>query len=390
MRALALLVLLCTGAARAQPPEALDALVITSASDEARAERWRAWLARSGGPTATLVEAAEQAEPVGSFDPARLEALVEIEELILRARSLTARLREAEALRFLARAERLALSVLDVPGAAAWYAEVELAIALSATQAELPALAAAALGRAALVDPSRAILAGEAHPDLVERSQVAIRASVTAPRGSFELSASAPRATAYLDDHELGSLPRRVEAPIGQHVLRVEAPGRAPWARVIEVLEGPRAPVEVQLAPTARLRLAGAIEGDAAAGRLDAVTSGLRAWGAAAPRTVVLSAAGERAIGVVCAPACDEARMLSNEEPVERFAAAPSAPVDRALAWLGSREPRVPPPPGREWWQEWYVWAIVGAVVTAGAAATAAVAAQPSGEPPVVVIVHPP
>jgi hypothetical protein len=219
-------VLIAALLALSSPSAAQDVLVVVeNGSPEARSRSWRERVeAELGTPLTTLSAWAASSEPVDSVTPDRLEVLARIDELVVRARESAVRLEERDALQSLARAEELAIQHLDVPGMAAWYAEIELAIALTAAQAELGGLADAALSRAASVDPSRAVQVGEARPELVERSRAALRALATGPRGRFEVSASVPGARAYLDDRLLGSLPRAVEAARGTHVLRIEAP----------------------------------------------------------------------------------------------------------------------------------------------------------------------
>jgi hypothetical protein len=227
----------------------------------------------------------------------------------------------------------------------------------------------------------------EAPPAVVERVATILAAVARRPRGSFRVTSSAPGARVFLDDREIGSLPRIVRAPVGTHVLRVEAPGRSPWGRVFDVLEGRRPPVVVELAPDpiaiAGRRLTDAarsFDGSSASRQLAAL--GLdTAW------LVWVGAASEdRALLARCdRNGCEPTRRLALEEvPFIMPAVAGSTsetPGDEALAaqdrlWLRERLAPPPPPAPLAWYERWYVWGGVG-VALAAIAAAIAVSAQP-------------
>jgi hypothetical protein len=373
--------------------------VVIVVDDGAPDDRARAWrervLAALGVEPGSVAEWSAAAEPVDTVEPDRLAALGEIESLLVSAHRAATRLEEGDALRRLARAEATALRELTIPGMAAWYAEVELAIARTAAQAGLTGLADAALRRAASVDPTRTVRAAEARPELVERSEAAVRAAVTGPRGRFELRADAESARAFLDDHPLGALPRVVDAPVGPHVLRVEAPGCRSWARIVEVFEGERAPVEIRLAPTAARTHAEGADRAARGGHAGRLEAQLRALRSLAPPAVWMlwigSGPADRAIAVRCteggcaAPRRLEPRSLSalDEEPLARWTASSLA---SALAWLDARPETASV--AEPWWERWYVWVAAG-VVMAAAAAAIGVAAQPRGPGPLQIEIDP-
>jgi hypothetical protein len=377
-------------AAQARPAALV---VVDTGAPEARARRWRERVAAALAAEPIALEAwARSRQPVGTFAPPRLAAVGRIQRLLVEAKAAAARLREREALIRLARAEALAERHLDVPGMAAWYAEVQLAVALTAAQAGLEGLSEAALRRAASVDPERGVQAAEARPEVVARARAAVRAAVTGPRGRFEVRADAPGAVVTLDDEVLGPLPRTVDAPVGPHVLRVDAPGHRGWARVVTVFEGERPSVHVRLAPTELTLRVRRLRAAARAGDAAAVASQLAALGPGAPRVWLLwPGAGpeERAVLVGCEPGrCGAVRRLEGPVvPAAPRVGAPSGDLATALRWMdeAARRPVERAPP---WWERWYVWAGVGAVVAAGVAA-AVVAAQPDGEGPWNLVVDP-
>jgi hypothetical protein len=287
-------------------------------------------------------------------------------------------------------AESLAEQHLDVPGMAAWYAEVQLAIAIVAAQSDAQGLSAAALLRAASVDPRREVRAAEARPEVVELGREAARAAATRPRGRFEVRADAPGAVVSIDDRGMGRLPRRVEVPVGPHVLRVDAPGRRSWARVITVFEGDRPTVDVVLAPTPLLSAALRLEGAATAGRVDEVAMQIGALVAedAEPPTLWLLYAGsdehDRAVVVGCdRGGCGGPQRLRGDEPVRLELDGTVTGLSGALSWLRSDAPDVPPPTDPPWFERWELWVGVGLALAAGATAIG-VAAQPQGPAPAV------
>lgn len=346
--------------------QAQSSLIVVASSDEGHARTWSERIGPELGETASLAEWARRATPVDSVDPARLAALSEIEALLLRARALSARFAQREglqALRLLAQADELAQQSLDVPGAAAWYAEVQLATAIVATQVGHLGLAQASLRRAASVDPGRAVLLGEAHPDVVSRARAAIASAITGPRGRFEVRTSAAGAVAFLDDHALGSLPLRTDASVGPHVLRIEAPGYLPWARIVEVLEGNREPMSVELSPSPWIARAEHVEAAARAGDRRELRTLLRDWSGLTVWLLWASGRG-RAVVVPCrAAGCAEAYLL--DQASARIANAESAEPHVALSWMSEIEHHIVR--STPWWEEWWFWTAVGSVLALGA-----------------------
>lgn len=385
-----ILVLGASGAASAQ--ERAVVVVVDDAAHTGRARAWQRRLEEGlGAPSASLTEQSRARSPVGTAPPEALSALVEIEALLVSARASAARLEERRALTELTRAEALARRSLALPGIAAWYAEVQLALAITAAQAGQAGLADAALRRAASVDPSRVVQAAEARPDLVERSRAAVQAAITGPRGRFEVSAGVEGARVFLDDRPLGALPRVVEATVGAHVLRVDAPGHASFAQLVEVLEGERAPIAVELAPTSEHAAALRALAAAREGRARAVADALGALGGSVSVWLVWAGAGarDRAVAVRCArEGCDPPRRLERERVAEQLAAAPAgADLPESLAWMdeASRVEVTQEP----WWERWYVWVGAGAILAAAVAAIVAIVAQPDGPGPLGVTVVP-
>ncbi|HJL18815.1 MAG TPA: PEGA domain-containing protein [Sandaracinaceae bacterium LLY-WYZ-13_1] len=366
--------------AERERPSAL--VVVETGAPEATARRWRRRVEDALFGTVSLEDWARGTQPAGTVTPDRLEVVERVQRLLVRAKGHAARLRERDALADLARAEALAERHLEIPGMAAWYAEVQLAVALTAAQAGLEGLSDAALRRAASVDPGRGVQAAEARPEVVARGRAAVRAAVTGPRGRFEVRADAPGAMVFLDDRALGPAPRIVEAPVGPHVLRIDAGGHRGWARVVTVFEGDRPPVVVRLAPTARTQAARRARDAARAGRPEAVAAALAELGPRAPRVWLLwPGAGprDRAVLMGCEPGgCGAVRRLDGDAPVAVPTLGESAADDAlAAAHRWSAAPDGDGEPAPPWWERWYVWAAVGAVVGAAAAAVGVVAAQP-------------
>lgn len=384
-RLLLTLALALPSAARAQ-----DVLVVDpdGASEEAVA-RWRARLeAALEGEPADLEAWARAREPIATVPRERLSILSQIEQLLVGARHARSRFRERAARELLARAESLASRNLDVPGMAAWYAEVQLAIAITAAQVGEPVLSEAALRRAASVDATRTVQPAEAHPDVVARARSIARAAATAPRGRFEIRCDAAGAVGFLDDVSVGPLPATVEAAVGPHVLRVDAPAHRGWASLITVFEGDRPAVEVALSPTPELAAARRAEAAARAGDLDALVGTLGTL--ADPPSVyrLLPGAGplDRALLTTCAASGCRGPMELEGAALDGPLAASTA---EGLRWLAERPAVVVDT--TEWWEQWYVWAGVAAVVAAGIVAGVAVgvAQDQSTPPPLILIVDP-
>lgn len=333
-----------------------------------RVARWTERVRDAVGEPVELEARVLAASPAGTVAPERLEVLTAIESLLMRSRAARAQLQEADALRALAQAESLVERALDVPGIAAWYAEVQLAIAVTAAQAGQRGLSEAALRRAASVDPSRVVQAAEARPDVVALARQVRRSRATAPRGRFEVRSDAPGAQVAVDDEALGSLPRRVELPVGPHLVRVDAPGHGSWASIVQVREGDRPALEVALSPLPPLERAHRAERAAAAGDAGALRRSLAGWDAAPRVRMVWAGEGERdrALAQACeAEGCGAVQRLDAADwPV------PLAGVDTtdgdlagALQWLG--EPlgpgSIPDVPLHERWELWV--GLVGALL---------------------------
>lgn len=304
---------------------------------------------------------------------ARIEALAEVERLLSYARARAAEMDEDAALSELARAASLADDLGDVPGVALWQAEVQVRIGITAAQAGLAALSESAFRRASALDPARQLQSAEAPPGVVERFERAARARARSPSGRFLVRANVPGAEVYLDDVPQGAAPARVQAVVGRHVLRVEAPGYRGYGAGIDVLEGERSAIDVLLSPTPALDDAARLAHAAERGDYPAAVralSGLDREAPPAPTLLVLesSADGSRGLLVRCRTSgCNVPLRLepSTGAGAPSLAALPHAPAsDRELkdarAWL---EPMPVQP--QEWWQRWYVW---GGVAIAGAA----------------------
>ncbi len=214
-----------------------------------RVEGWRRAV-RSHGATAL-----QEVAPAPPTTPrAQVQVFGEVSELLLRARVAAGNLDEAQALALLVRARELVEDHAHVPGASRWLAEVETSIGTVALHAGMTSVGGAALARAVSLDPSRRLYRGEALPAVVARSQELAAEHATAPEARFEVRADAAGARVYLDDRFVGDAPAEVRATVGRHVLRIEAPGRRPWGRAIDVTVGWRLPVVVRLVPTSRQR----------------------------------------------------------------------------------------------------------------------------------------
>lgn len=362
-------------AAPAEAQEGARLMFVRPAGAGAEGEAWRAALgARLAGaqaPESLELWATDLAGDAGAIRAERVEALAAVEALLVEARREAAALREGAALSRLAQAERIAEAHADLPGAARWIAEVETAIGIVAAQAGMDALAESALARAATLDPSRGIRAAEAPPDVVARAERIARAVATGPEGSFEVAASSPIARVWLDDVDLGAAPRVVRAPVGRHVLRIEAPGYLAFGRVIDVIEGERPAVPVRLAPDPIVRAARVLEeavGGADYAAVPGAIAGLAAAGADVASVIVLEIGEgprERALLVECAAQCDVSRVEREEDGVQLARA--DASLAGSRVWLRDPLPGpIVPPPGPAWWERWYFWAGVGAILIAG------------------------
>jgi hypothetical protein len=266
-----------------------------------------------------------------------------------------------------------------------FYAELQLQLGVSAAHSGLLSLADAAFARAASLDPSRALLAGEAAPEVVSLAQRAFERVAGAKQGTLHVVANVSSAQVFIDDRALGAAPLSLRVASGLHVLRVEAEGHAPYARVFDMLEGERPPWQLVLSPDpfalALHALAAAREGQAArdievaCARLFELESGLE-----------LLVFGQRAAQRGWFARCERAACsigsyanLDGESPaLQRVDKLASSTLTDARAWLtpersvvAATQAAAPP-----LWQRWYVWAAAGAAVVA-AGLWAGVATQP-------------
>jgi hypothetical protein len=319
----------------------------------------------------------------------RIEALSEIEARLYEARRLVALLEEGAALRQLVRARTIAEQHADVPGSAAWLAEVELAIGITAAQAGLDSVSDAAFARAATLDGLRGLRAAEAAPSVVVRAQAIAQAVANRATGSFEISSDAPGTRVFFDDSVLGFAPLVVRAPVGTHLLRMEAPGRLSYGRVLEVQEGQRPSLRIRLAQDRVLSMVERVMADGAAARYDAA---LEALGPLETEGIAIAAIGwleigsrgfARALLTVCRrEGCTPTQrlVLGEQRPALRVsgelraAAAIKTDLPAHRVWLRARHG---PPVSSRWYQHWAVWAF-GAGLSA--AALAALVALTGGE----------
>jgi hypothetical protein len=361
-----------------------QAMLFFKDGEPADAAAWRARLAPHVGEQLVDDPSSWAARAVAGVEAERLRPLAHIEELLARARSEAATLAEDRALGTLAEAAREAEQLGDVQGAAQWNAEIQLSIGVTAAQAGMSALATEAFRRAATLDPQRALLSAEAPPRVVELyANVARQVAVSAP-GEFEVQVSAPEARVYLDDVARGLAPVRVRAPIGRHLLRVEAPGHRPYGTFIDVLEGVRPPLRVRPAHGPALEAVAVLERAARAGEYSAVVAALVALERAGVTVPVLvlesSERTGRALLVRCEPAgCRAPVRISRGALPAAIAAAPLNVTQLANGrrWLVHEQawtaPQVPAP----WWQRWYVWGGLAAAAGIAAAVVAWSVSQP-------------
>ncbi len=377
--------------------EPVDVLVLHSETGGARSERWSrdvsAALGRAGVRASS--DATGWARSVGAregtLDPQRVAALDEVAALIGEARAEAARLREGPALARLARAAQLVEAHADVPGSAAWAAEVWTATGVIAAQAGLSQLADVALARAATLDPRRGVRAAEASPEVVARAAGIARAAATGPTGNFEVVAAVEGARVLVDDGDVGAAPRRVRLAVGRHVVRVEAPGHRPFGQVVDVLEGERPPMVVRLAPDPAVLAAEALERAAQHADAPSIVAALAAIdraGLTPPRVLFVEAGDgprDRARLRDCtASGCEAALGLERDALPQRLRWARAMDQARVEArpddaWIGAAQDVVVPPAATPWYARWYVWTIAGAVVAG--AVTAGVLAQDPGPP---------
>jgi hypothetical protein len=324
---------------------------------EAARDRLEA-LARSRGRDVVSEGDHARAVPPVGFDAERVEALGVALAGLERARSLARRLEDRQALGTLARTRDRLDAFLDLPGASRWAAEVEVGIAIVAHQAGDSSLAARSIRAAATLDPARSIGSAEAPPALVARARAIAEEIAGGPRASFLLVVDAVDARAYVDEARLdpvdapeGRSAFRVVTSVGEHVLRIEAPGRRVYARRFEFYEGERPEVSIRLAQDPRaLAMSRAIaagrRGDleAVGDELATVGPGPAIWVGTASRT------GARSLFARCeAGSCEAPERLEDGRVLPSAAGAGTEWLDDStlstdsrvdLAGAGSARPR--------------------------------------------------
>lgn len=319
---------------------------------------------------------------------AELVPLRQVEELLATARKSAADLDEGGALRSLAKAQRLAWDALSVPGAAAFCAEVELQLAVTAAQAGRWELAADSLARAARLDGPRRLLAAEASPEVVALADRVFRDAAAGAEGELPIDVDAEGARIFVDDVDRGLAPQRVRMRVGTHALRIEAAGRLPYHARIEVAQGLRPAQRFVLAPdpraVAKARVRASLNADAAT--LEQTTSALLS---AAPELrgvawIERDARSTRRLIQRCdAHGCSEPVRVERDRALPRrairltgetlFAARAWLRDDARIAHASARTADAP------WWSRWYVWTAATAIVIgASAAAVVANEAAPS------------
>jgi hypothetical protein len=318
--------------------------------------------------------------------PSDLAPLRQVEELLGTARTRARDLDEDGALRSLAQAQRLAWDALAVPGAAAFCAEVELQLAVTAAQAGRWDLAADSLARAARLDGPRRLLAAEASPEVVALADRVFRDAAAGSEGEIPISTDAERARIFIDDVDRGVAPQRVRMRVGTHALRIEAEGRLPYYSRIEVAQGVRPAQRFFLAPDpralAKTRVTAALAADSAT--LTAATSALLT---AAPELIAIvwvesdSRSTRKLIQRCGIAGCDEPVRVEHARLEQRPTMRLTPETLRAArTWL-HRDARVALASERAsetaWWRRWYVWTVATAIVV-GASAAVAVASEPA------------
>lgn len=311
-----------------------------------------------------------------------LTRLNDIDAAMALARRATVALREDEALRMLARAEQLLLDTLELPGAAEHYAELQLQIGVSAAHGGKTELADAAFARAASVDPTRHLLAGEASPEVVSLARRAFERMANAREGVLHVHTNVTAARVFIDDAELGSAPLSVRIRSGVHVLRVEADDHTAYARLFDMLEGDRPALDIALSPEplaeSLQRLDGA-RSEHSASEIEAMRARVFQLEPTLELLVFGQRAGERGWFARCDQSlCTIVTYSSGVAAplrVRRTESLSSNTLDAARAWMtpvvvSKRSDAAP------LWQQWYVWAAAGAIVVS-AGLWVGVATQP-------------
>ncbi len=326
-----------------------------------------------------------------------VEGLLAVEQHLLRARAHAAQLSESDALSELAAAEHVVVTLLHVPGAPAFYAEVETAIGLVAAQAGLDSLAIAALRRAAVVDPVRGVRAAETTPSWVDRAATIAREIAAGPQGEIAIDSNVAGAQVFVDDTLRGVTPMTLRATRGVHVLRVEATGHQTLGMLLPVDAGVRPHVHVALSRD-RIDLALAALAHAVRERdMPAISAALRELQRiGAPIAAVWSLETspqhrERALVTRCgADACEAPRRLELD-PADATGEQFGQALDpagfgrdrraRDQAWLRVSDNFAPPlrpaAARSHWWQRWYVWTAAAALLAGATAVGIAVSDEP-------------
>jgi hypothetical protein len=332
-----------------------------------------------------------------AVDSAALAPLRETDRLITEARRRAAELDESGALRRLAQAERLLASALALPGAAAFYAEVQLQLGVTAAQLGLLGLAEASFARAARLDARRRLLAGEAAPEIAALAARVYDGATSAPEGELRIVTDTPGARVYVDDVERGVTPLTLRARVGVHALRFSAQGRTPYGTLFELAQGRRPDQHFMLTLDARaasVRGLLALPADASA---ETLTDAAQAVLLAAPEltTIAWLARDEiraRQLLFVCERSgCKSPIRHERGLPARRAMGAgllSQSTLMSALDWMRAA-PRSPPPPvSATLWQRWYFWSVLGAAFLGGGVLVA-VAAQPEPQRTLRVTVDP-
>jgi hypothetical protein len=394
------------GEAHEEAPEPVDQVVRVAGTPlfPGRAELWARRVARALRRSGARVEAPETIGwDAAGIEERRLAELAEIEAALGMARRAQVALEEAQALRALASASQRARALLDVPGAAAWLAEIEAMTAIVAAQRGDEVLVEASLRRALALAPDRALQEGEAPPELVARSGALMREDVRRARLEVRVlgTAADPGAAAqvFVDDRPIGALPRELELPAGLHVVRIEARGHRPYARLVDLAPGSRPPMVVALSPSAPAREAETLERAVAGGAPEDVARALDAIVAqgGVPRSVWLVYVGtgalDRSAIVRCRPgACDAPRRADDGSVLTLDATselgAGEGSLSDALAWI-DESPIAPSPPEPPLLESWWLWAGIGAVAVGVGVGIGLAAAPPGGEAPLVLRIDP-
>jgi hypothetical protein len=321
----------------------------------------------------------------------RVQALSRLDSLLGEARAHAAALQEDAALAALADAARIGEQLGDVPGAAAWNAEAQLRLGMTALQLGHDELAAAAFRRAATLEPARVLLAAEASPEVVTRYETARALVAAAPDGELRVRASVAGARVYLDDVAQGVAPRSLRTKVGRHVLRVEAAGHRPYGTFIDVLAGERPEIVIELSELPELRAARALIAAAAArdyARLPGLVAELGELEITAALVVETSPSGRRLLVRCDAQRCaGPSRVEQGVPPTLPDHPLQAAALRAGRDWLGSS------PPARDaaeppLWQRWYVWAAAAALVSVSVGT--ALALQPEPRRELRIVVNPP